>query len=221
MLGNLPRGLFNFATRYLNNTLPNASNTFKWKTSGSQNCNFCHNVQTLGHVVGGCKTFLEELRYNWRHDSILQSICSFIPRNEMISVYADIPGYPSPSVITGDDKRPDIIVKNSDTTWVLELTAGYETNIQKNFERKNATYSTLLSELSVHFSNVTYVNLSMGACGVVGKDSNLLKFMKDLRLRPEDTAYHISKIMNICIRSTFYIFCRRNKDWDNPALMSW
>ena len=29
----------------------------------------------------------------------------------------------------------------------------------------------------------------------------------------------LSKIMNIAIRSTYFIFCRRNKDWTDPDLM--
>ena len=29
----------------------------------------------------------------------------------------------------------------------------------------------------------------------------------------------IKKIMNIAVRSTYYIFCRRNKAWTDPALL--
>jgi hypothetical protein len=33
--------------------------------------------------------------------------------------------------------------------------------------------------------------------------------------------YYVRKIINICIRSSYYhIFCKRNKEWDNPQLMS-
>jgi hypothetical protein len=30
---------------------------------------------------------------------------------------------------------------------------------------------------------------------------------------------YILKIITICIRSSYYIFCKRNKEWDNPQLM--
>ena len=33
--------------------------------------------------------------------------------------------------------------------------------------------------------------------------------------------YYVRKIINICIRSSYYIFCKRNKEWDNPQLMSY
>ena len=29
-----------------------------------------------------------------------------------------------------------------------------------------------------------------------------------------------TKIVNMCIRTSYYIFCKRNKVWDNPKLMS-
>ena len=45
-----------------------------------------------------------------------------------------------------------------------------------------------------------------------------------IMLNDLDTPYNlrnriISKIMNISIRCTYYVFRRRNKDWTDPALM--
>ena len=127
----------------------------------------CHSDQTLGHVIGGCKVALEEKRDNWRHDSIILSIASFIPRGATTTVYADIPGFLSPSATTGDEHRPDIVIKHENYLWLLELTVGFETNIMKNFDRKKR-YENLISELKKNYRKVSYVNLSMGAAGVVG-----------------------------------------------------
>lgn len=154
MLDKLPRGISNFAIRYLNNTLPNATNTFKWKTTNSQNCNHCHNPQTLGHIVGGCNVYLNEKRYNWRHDSILQAISTLIPRNQYTAVYADIPGYSSPSIITGEAQRPDIVIRLHNSLWIVELTVGFETNIKKNYERKQQNYKDLILELENRYFKV-------------------------------------------------------------------
>ena len=71
------------------------------------------------------------------------------------------------------------------------------------------------------YSKVQYVNLSMGAIGVVGRDSKLLDFLRYFKLSNSDISYHVGKLMNICVRSTYYIFCRRNKDWLGPPLMEW
>ena len=46
-----------------------------------------------------------------------------------------------PSVITGEENRPDIIVtQNESTIFVLELTVVFETNIDLNTKRKANKY---------------------------------------------------------------------------------
>ena len=56
----------------------------------------------------------------------------------MLKIYADIEGFDNPSVITGTDDRPDMVVLNNtkDKICVAELTVGFETNIAKNCKRK-------------------------------------------------------------------------------------
>ena len=62
-LSTLPTNIYSFVIRYLNNTL--ANNTMgKWGLKNFAKCDICDGNQTLGHVVGGCKTALEEKRYN-------------------------------------------------------------------------------------------------------------------------------------------------------------
>ena len=70
--------------------------------------------------------------------------------------------FPSPSVITGEEKRPDIVFKKGQSLFILELTVGYETNIEKNSIRKNESYKNLIAELTPTY-NVKFINLSMGA----------------------------------------------------------
>ena len=128
---NLPRNIYNFTVRYLNNTLANATNCFIWKTKSSPFCHYCSNRQTLGHVVGGCQTFLQEKTSTWRHYSVLQNIASSIPRDNLTELFVDLVGFQSPSIITGDQKRPDLIIRKNDILWILELSVGFETNIEK------------------------------------------------------------------------------------------
>ena len=49
-----------------------------------------------------------------------------------IELYCDITGYMSPSIITGEQKRPDIVVIDKQRSWVfvLELTVGFETRLK-------------------------------------------------------------------------------------------
>jgi len=220
-LDKLPRGIYSFVIRYLNNTLPNATNTFKWKTSTSPNCPNCNHLQSLGHVVSGCLVSLNQKRYNWRHDSFLSNLSSIIPRNSSISFFCDIPGFTSPSLITGERYRPDMIIKKGNILWVLELTIGFETNILKNTQRKRDHYKTVIDDLKERYEKVNFVNLSLGASGVFGKDNNFISLLKELGLTSQEISYNVSKLSNICIRATYYIFCSRNKDWSNPNLIDW
>ena len=59
-------------------------------------------------------------------------------------MHADLEGYSSPSVITGDDLRPDIVVIKENLLYIVELTVGFETNISKNAERKEQKYTDLI-----------------------------------------------------------------------------
>ena len=80
-----------------------------WKKLYSSDCKFCQQTQTLGHV-GGCISSMREGRYNWRHDSVIVNMAKFITALKNVQVFADIDQYMSPSIITGEDLRPDLIV---------------------------------------------------------------------------------------------------------------
>ena len=85
-INRLPKNIYNFVIRYLNNTLANATNTFKWKFRTNPYCNFCHARQTLGHVVGSCSAFLREKRYTWRYNAVQLNIANSIPRDQNITL---------------------------------------------------------------------------------------------------------------------------------------
>ena len=67
----LPKNIFNFTVKYLNNTLATRKNLHKWSLSESPSCSFCLQSETLQHIVSSCKHYLDHGRYNWRHDSVL------------------------------------------------------------------------------------------------------------------------------------------------------
>ena len=77
-LNKLPKNIYNFTQRYLNNTLPTLKNMCRWKKKENSLCFSCLQPQTLQHVASGCKIHLKEGRYNWRHDSILKTLADFI-----------------------------------------------------------------------------------------------------------------------------------------------
>ena len=166
---NMPRNIFNFSIKYLNNTLPTRKNLCKWSISQSSACSFCLQSETLQHVVSSCKWYLENGRYTWRHNSVLLFLANAFSSLNQISVYADLPSFMSPSLITGDSLRPDLLLlTGKKVLYILELTLGFETNIQANSIRKANKYTPLLQDLSSSYNKVIFINVSMGALGVMG-----------------------------------------------------
>ena len=51
VIAQLPKNIYNFCIRYVNNTLANNTNLHKWGKAPSPLCSACNKPQTLGHVV--------------------------------------------------------------------------------------------------------------------------------------------------------------------------
>jgi hypothetical protein len=134
----------------------------------------------------------------------------------------DLPGCKSPSIITGDTYRPDLLLSTSTgTLYIVELTVGFESNLQKNVERKKSKYKDLIREQNEHFTSVKFVNLSISSLGVFSKEcSTFIEMLNDLGFQKHHQNCCIRRMTMIAIRTTYYIFCCRNKEWMNPELLS-
>ena len=212
----LPKNIYNFTIRYWSNTLPNMSNMFMWGHSENKACQLCHHNQTLDHVVAGCKSSLNQRR----HDSVLSYIANTLSRFCKNS-YADIPSFASQCIVTGDHERPDIVLVQQKVVTIVELTIGVETNMEGNSKRKRDKYKSLMPNLLPKYDDVRNVNVSMGACGFIEKDSrNFFELLRCITVPENEIQFLTKRITNICIRSSYYIFCRRNKEWASPELLS-
>ena len=219
----LPKNIFNFTIRNINNTLPTRKNLLKWGISATSECSFCLEPESLLHVVAGCKTYLNQGRFTWRHDSVLNFIASTLKSVDHSNLYADLPGYISPSVLTGDELRPDLLITlENKCIYVLELTIGFESNLLTNVTRKQQKYQDLINEQHKNYEKVKFINLSISSLGVFSHSSlDFIEMLNDLKFDEQCRKYSVRKIINICIRSSYYIFCKRNQEWNNPQLMSY
>ena len=59
----IPKNIFNFTIRYINNSLPTRKNMVRWGLSSSADCSFCSSPESLLHVISGCKEYLNEGRF--------------------------------------------------------------------------------------------------------------------------------------------------------------
>ena len=106
----LPKNSYNFTICYIYNSLPTRTNMTRWGLSQSPDCSFCLKPQSLLHIVAGCQHYLDH--FTWRHDLILNFIANSLQPiiiNDRSSLYADVNGFQSPSIITGDNYRPDLL----------------------------------------------------------------------------------------------------------------
>ena len=219
---NMPKNIFNFIVRYMNNTLATKKNLCKSSLFTTSACSFCFQSETLQHVVSSCSSYLQDRRYTWRHNSVLLHIARTLSSVANSSLYTDIPTFPSPSLITGDSLRPDLVlVLNNASVYVMEFTVGFESNIKINSDRKATKYRPLINHLHSSYSTVTFVNLAMSAIGILGTSSeSFLSVLTDLQPDDKTKKNALLKAMNIAVRCTYYIFCRRNKSWTHPDLLT-
>ena len=120
-------------------------------------------------MVSSCISYLDEGRYTWRHNSVLLYLANTFSSLKQCTVYADLPSFLSPCLITGESLRPDLLLLTENKSlYILELTLGFETNIKINSNRKTVKYNALLSELSPSYNTVTFINLSTGAIRAMG-----------------------------------------------------
>ena len=217
----MPINIFNYTIKYLNNSLPTRKNLHKRSLFNSPSCSLCLQQETLPHIVSSCKSYLDNGRYTWRHNSVLLAIAKSLSSLQHCTLFTDLPSFASPSLITGESLRPDLVLISQDKTlYLLELTVGFETNILINSKRKSTKYNALIKDLNSQFSTVHFVNLSIGALGILGTSSlNFHTMPKETGMDKAVQRNLTMKLINIAIRCSYYTFCRRIKEWTNPDLI--
>jgi hypothetical protein len=138
-------------------------------------------------------------RFTWRHDSVLNFIASILKSVNHSNLYADLPGYISPSVLTGDELRPDLLIILENNIYILELTVGFESNLLTNATRKRQKYQDLINEQLKNYEKEKFVNLSISSLGVFSHSSlDFTEMLKDLKFDEQCRKYYVRKIINIC-----------------------
>ena len=112
----LPKNIYNFTIKYLNNTLATRKNLCKWSITQSSASSFCLQSESLQHIVSAATNYLKHGRYTWRHHSVLLYLAKTLSTLRNSSHYADLPSFLSPSLIAGDSYRPDIVFVTEDPT---------------------------------------------------------------------------------------------------------
>ena len=125
-------------------------------------------------------------------------------------LYVNLPAYLSPCIVTGDSLCPGLLlISPNNCLYILELTVGFETNLDINSHCKEEKYLPLLKDLNCDYRQVQFVNLSMSCLGIFGQSSDsFLEMCKCIGINQSHLNYISNKISSIIIRTTYYIFAR-------------
>ena len=104
-----------------------------------------------------------------RHDSALNFLVSSLLCLKHSTCYVDLPQYLLPCFVTGEDLRPDMLISSSDTLYVIELSVGFEANLNNSVSRKFEKYRYIFHNLESKYRLVKFVNLSISSLGISGQ----------------------------------------------------
>ena len=131
----LPKNIFSFLRRALILSLPTNKNLKTWNLIPKEFCPLCNgNVHTQHHILKNCPTSANQLRYLWRHNSVLNCMVYYISSvlSSSMKLYVDIPGYESADALFTCTQRPDMVLVTSEKISIIELTVSFETNLLKS-----------------------------------------------------------------------------------------
>ena len=130
IINNVPRGVMSFALNSTTNTLPTPDNLRRWGKRVVSKCPLCSNTGTLEHILNFCSISLNQGRFTWRHNSVLNHITKTMIDNkpENIEIFADICGLSFnggtiPPDVVSTQLKPDLVLLNRQEKkiFVMEL----------------------------------------------------------------------------------------------------
>ena len=103
---------------------------------------------------------------------MLKFLSQTLPSLQPSKLYVDLPGYLSPSILTGESLLPDMLLSIEDKClYIIDLTVGFETNLKRNSQRKEIKYRPLLTHFENTYRKVEFIKLSTSSVGMIGQTS--------------------------------------------------
>ena len=167
-----------------------------------------------------CNVALKDGRFTWRHNSVLYKLYHYISAlssQTNTNVFVDWLGHDSPALFF-NSYRPDLLIVSGGKITAIELSICFETNFSKARSYKQNKYKNLKADLCKPCNSFKVIFVEFSTLGVPSKyTSDLVKYLKPHGV---NTDRMIKKCMEVCMRASYYIFCRRNKRWTNPDILN-
>jgi hypothetical protein len=219
----LKQGTLKFLLNASIDTLPTASNLVKWNKKTSDKCKQCKNVETTSHILNGCKVSLENGKFLWRHNTVINYIYQSIDTAKY-KVYADLPGNTAegggtvPADICVTAHKPDLVIidEKNNSLYICELTVPFETNIETRHREKSDKYAHFVTDVTQ--MNTSVICFEIGSRGFISTRNQsslnaLHKFVKPGLKLPKFK----QNISALSLYSSYHIFiCRKESEWSSP-----
>ena len=213
----LPARQMSFAMNSAQDTLPHNSNLMRWKRPVSPWCPFCGGLQTLRHVLNGCKQALQERQYNQRHDEVLREIVTYLGGHLSAADYqmvADLDSdtYTFPTHVCPTTERPDIVIWNekTKTVYLIELTVCFADNFADASMRKQAKYLDLRETVKAAGHKCHLWTVQVGSRGIIDEVS-FQPLHALCSTSKQEVANLYFKLARTSLLQSFTIWCSRNK----------
>ena len=170
---------------------------------------------------------IDQGRYTYRHDSILNFIVSRIDRSKYTE-YSDTSGYQAsnggtiPVKMRVPELKPDLVIVNNieKTVDVFELTVPFEGNIKARNTYKTNKYAHFVKDITSHKATVTAFEVGARGYLTVENEKRLRKICSfcEKGTKPKDFLESISKLAITC--SYLIYTARKQPSWVSPGFMT-
>ena len=229
MLMGLPVGQLSFLLRAGSDCLPTPMNLYRWNYRVSNSCPLCQSPNaTTAHILNGCPEALNQGRYTWRHDSVLNGLVSHVLSkiDDSTKIFADLPGKRAsdsppatiPNNISTTTSRPDLVLISRPEITLLELTVPSNSlkalAAAKSRKSLKSNYLQLMTDLEGDGWSVSYFTLEIGSLGHFELTS--IRTLADIFLLPKKEAKQLlMNLSKIAVSCSYHIFnSRLCNTWD-------
>ena len=230
----MPRNVMSVAARLSTNSLATPSNLVRKGKRKMGSCPLCsYQNATLAHITNVCPVSLQQGRFTWRHDSVLQHVTKTVKSfsTENTEVFADLEGWrtnggtiPADILVSnGKGSKPDLVIVKRQTKEIamLELTCSLPQSTTAAHNKKQADYTELELALTEKGYTVSLLPFEICSNGHVTnrnkQEITKLLLNYDIRLK-KHIFTELAKISLLCTMRLFYGY--QTTDWTSPPLLS-
>jgi hypothetical protein len=223
---NLKSGTAKFLINSTIHTLPTQNNLKLWNKAASDKCHLCGNREYTKHTLSSCQVALNQGRYLWRHNNIVNYIVKNMDQKH--TVHSDMDGKMTPNggtipaALTVTALKPDITVLNAEKSSfeIMELSVPFEDCITSRHTYKANHYAHFCTDITTHTTTVTA--FEVGARGFLTSDNmKRLKYIYNFTTKKMKQKTFLENCSALAIMGSFYIFtARKEPTWSNPGYLS-